>query len=90
MEIEARMTPGKRSYLDHAGPLHLAEGEYGKGRDGIWYARPPGMHMGSLENHEVTEHEDGTITVTPSILATEQNGDEKTMYHGYLIRGNWQ
>jgi hypothetical protein len=31
--------------------------------------------------HSVTEHEDGTITVSPSI-----QGDK---YHGNLIRGVW-
>lgn len=72
--------------LDENGELWLAEGEFGKGRDGMWYARPPGVHMGSLANHDVTEHPDGTISVSPSILID----DGRTQWHGYLIRGNWR
>ena len=32
---------GARIYPDAEGRLRLAEGDYGKGADGIWYARPP-------------------------------------------------
>jgi hypothetical protein len=38
-------------------------------------------------DHTVTEHEDGTITVSPSIL------DERPgcgTYHGWLERGVWR
>ena len=79
-------TQGKLKKLDEKRQLLLAECEYGKGRDGHWYARPPGMHMGSLANHDVTEHEDGTITVSPSIDITDENG----RWHGYLEKGVWR
>lgn len=70
--------------------LILAEGEYGKHpRDGKWYARPPGAHMGCLSNHQVTEHEDGTITVSPSILIQYEQGGPM-VWHGYLERGEWR
>ena len=42
--------------------------------------------MGGLENHDVTEHEDGTITVSPSILITGEGGS----WHGYLELGVWR
>lgn len=81
------ITPGRRKYPDADGTLRLAEGEYGKDpRDGVWYARPPGQHLGSLANHDVTEHEDGTISVSPSILIRGHDGE----WHGYIDRGVWR
>lgn len=68
------------------GDLLLKEGEYGKAPNGVWMCRPPGSHMGSLANHEVTENPDGTITVSPSILID----DGRTKWHGYLIAGEWR
>lgn len=79
-------TQGSRKQPDADGHLRLGEGEYGKGPDGNWYARPPGHHMGNLGAHDVTEHADGTITVAPSILISD--GD--TEWHGYLERGVWE
>lgn len=76
---------GQRAYPNSDGHLLLKEGEYGKWK-GDWYARPPGQHMGCLRNHLVEEHEDGTITVSPSILISDGN----TQWHGYLRRGIWE
>lgn len=75
-------TPGRRLADD---TVSFAEGDYGRIK-GVWYARPLGSHLGSLANHEVTEHEDGTITVTPSILVDDGRGQ----WHGYLERGVWR
>ena len=77
---------GTRKTPNSDGHLLLAEGEYGKGNDGIWYCRPPGNHMGNLGGHTVTEHEDGTITVSPSILIN----DGRSTWHGFLERGVWR
>lgn len=77
---------GSRKYMDDDGHLHLAEGEYGKDHRGVWMARPPGGHLGDLSNHEVTEHKDGTITVSPSILIT----CGVNQWHGYLELGVWR
>jgi hypothetical protein len=41
--------------------------------------------MGNLSGHSVTEHDDGTITVSPSIL-----DDGRSVWHGYLERGAWR
>lgn len=79
-------TQGTRAYPRDDGQLLLAEGEYGRDCCGIWRARPPGNHMGDLSGHEVTEHEDGTITVSPSILIN----DGRSEWHGYLRRGVWE
>ncbi len=77
-----------RAYPDAEGILILNHGEYGQSESGIWYVRPPGgYHMGSLEAHTVTEHDDGTITVSPSILLDDW---EFGKWHGYLIKGEWK
>ncbi len=59
-------------------------------QDGIggkvtWYICDPLGHVGRLVDHTVTEHEDGTITVSPSILDPAPGG-----WHGYLERGVWR
>jgi len=80
---------GRRVYPNESGELWLAAGNYGKDPvDGHWKASPPGpIGMGSLENHEVVEHEDGTITVSPSILIEQP---PIGTWHGYLERGVWR
>lgn len=62
-------------------------GDYFRGKDGVWYGRPPGCPnaLASLAGHTVTEHDDGTITVSPSILISGA-GD----WHGFLERGVWR
>lgn len=45
---------------------------------------------GNLAAHTVTEHEDGTITVSPSILVSGQDGERRFERHGYLERGIWR
>lgn len=62
-----------------------------KTRDGqhirwVWYVVTPNGLFGNLEKHEVTEHEDGTITVDPSILCDQPGLGE---YHGHLVAGVW-
>lgn len=81
-------TKGTRKYIGSDGHLWLDEGEYGQRKDGVWLARQPGGHLGNLSNHEVTEHEDGTITVSPSILIS--GGPNSNPWHGYLERGVWR
>ena len=57
---------------------------------GIWWLYLPGCGIGNLSNHTITEHEDGTITVHPSILVTGHDKGERTQRHGYLERGVWR
>lgn len=56
---------------------------------GWWVIRVPTGTYGSLNPkiHKVIEHEDGTITVSPSIdfSKTKPNG-----WHGYLEKGIWR
>jgi hypothetical protein len=81
---------GRRVY--DKSPHELFEGEYSKWgeHDGYWYAHCPGEHdlIANLSSHQVIEHEDGTITVSPSILCTDGAGGHS--YHGYLERGIWR
>lgn len=79
---------GRRNY-EVEGPHELAEGEYMKWGD-AWYAHCPGMYdlTANLGSHTVIEHEDGTISVSPSILCTD--GAAGHSYHGFLERGVWR
>lgn len=60
----------------------LHPGDYWKTPEGEWWAYAPKGGIGVLSDHQVTEHDDGTITVFPSILMPDK-------YHGYLERGVW-
>lgn len=69
-------------------------GDYGRHpRDGNWYACTPDGHLGNLSAHQVIEHDDGTITVSPSILVSMRDTEKKVdveLYHGYLEHGVWR
>lgn len=69
----------------------LAPGEYAKLPDGTWHADTPNGLGANLSQHHVVEHEDGTITVSPSILVEgRRNPSEKRLWHGFLERGVWR
>jgi hypothetical protein len=73
--------------------LHeMRPGDYGRSpKDGNWYCRTPSGLGGNLTRHEVTEHENGTITVSPSILVQAPGRSSgPTEWHGYLERGEWR
>ena len=69
-----------------------------------WYAACPiprddeGMIacLAWFRSHTVAEHEDGTITVSPSILCSAGGSNapeewkKKHYYHGWLERGEWR
>lgn len=81
---------GKRQDITDEHPV-LEPGEYGKHHvDGNWYCQAPGEgdFFGNLSKHTVVEHEDGTITVSPSILISRPHTGES--WHGYLERGVWR
>ena len=63
-------------------------GSYFKSARGVWMATTPNGLLGDLGNHEVVEHEDGTISVTPSILVTTHR--DEVQWHGFLERGVWR
>lgn len=68
-------------------PFDLQPGDYGLSLSGTWYGVPPGRPdlIANLTRHHVEEHDDGTITVEPSILV-DRDGER---WHGYLKRGAW-
>lgn len=79
---------GKRVEATAEGRLILLSGDYGiDPKNGGWYCCTPNGYVGNLQGHDVTEHEDGTITVSPSILVSD---GEKELWHGYLERGVWR
>lgn len=53
----------------------------------LWF-RDPTDAVGRVVRHAITEHDDGTVTVSPSILAT--SADHGHDWHGYLERGVWR
>lgn len=58
--------------------------------DNGWLMYFPNCGLGNLKKHTVTEHQDGTITVTPSILITGHENGKPTQVHGYLTKGVWK
>lgn len=67
----------------------LPHGSYWK-HDGLWYCITPNGCFGNLAKHAIAEHEDGTITVSPSILVSYPNRSEPKSWHGYLEKGMWR
>ena len=84
---------GRRVYWDDNNFPFSEPGDYGFYK-GAWHCIVPaiGCAVGNLNGHTVTEHEDGTITVTPSILVYggDGKGGKVEEYHGYLTRGVWK
>ena len=64
-----------------------ARGDYMQHASGTWYAMTPNGYLANLAAHDVIEHEDGTITVSPSILVRNHDGEQ---WHGFLDRGVWR
>jgi hypothetical protein len=62
----------------------LWPGEYAR-LNGIWHACSPNGLLANLGGHNVTEHPDGTITVSPSIEVTNRTN----YWHGHLQAGVW-
>lgn len=81
-------------------PLRRGDGiEFTENEKAKWYNQPywmcssPNGHVGNLQQHAIVEHEDGTITVSPSILiSTSYDGGKTTveLWHGFLERGVWR
>lgn len=84
-----KKTQGRRVWLDSEDCYKLESGDYTKTQHDFYMCRVPELcfHAGSLRGHKITEHEDGTITVSPSILHTEPNVGQ---WHGYLECGVWR
>jgi len=95
--------PGKGLKFDLPGDYGCIEvGEPERG-ERWWYGRLPsftggedslssGVGIGGTRmGHTVVEHEDGTISVYPSILWSREHCIlEKSWWHGYLEKGVWR
>lgn len=79
-----RIHPGADGYFQEP----VKPGDYFRSRDGTWSAMTPNGYRCGLRNHQVTEHDDGTITVGPSIRVLTSNDTE--VWHGFLERGVWR
>jgi hypothetical protein len=74
----------------------LALGDYAKctgSYQGWWHFRTPNgigfvVRWPGSAIHQLTEHEDGSVTLSPSVLAS--NGAGGLSYHGFLERGIWR
>lgn len=69
----------------------LEAGDYCQDWKGFWHGRSPTGLACNLSNHTVVEHDDRTITVTPSILIAGGlvAGVALPSWHGYLTKGEW-
>lgn len=88
-------------------PVRAADGrEFTAEERDAWWTKPywicesPNGHGGSLANHTIVEHEDGTITVHPSIAIRHKKPGThaekyedivwEELWHGFLERGIWR
>jgi hypothetical protein len=99
--MKGETTVGTRVYPDPDGWLDPAEiskpATYGRSihprviemRSGWWHITTPDGHVGGLNPtiHHIVEHEDGTITVTPSIDMSKRTPGA---WHGWLTKGVFQ
>lgn len=81
------LTPGRR-LPDDVEPWNVTQPAAYCVRGGVaWVCLPDGTGPCRLDGWTLTEHEDGTITTSPSILDKKPDGDG---WHGYLERGVWR
>ena len=85
MELVGRKLEGNVEYED-ARPGDYWKPVYEHRQPNEWWFRDPFGVIGRIVTHSVVEHEDGTITVSPSILRTGGGGSE---FHGWLKKGIW-
>lgn len=85
--------PGWSAFYGEGHKLIAAPGSYmlvtTEGTLRYLYLVDPTGHQGTVvsNKHTITEEPDGTITVSPSILATEdEHGHD---FHGFLQHGEW-
>jgi hypothetical protein len=75
-----------RRVFDFEDPIEFQPGDYGFYK-GYWWVYPPEDDTGPimLKGWTITENEDKTITVNPSIQVRG-----KVSWHGYLTNGEWR
>lgn len=64
-------------------------GDYYKIGEKLWALKAPNGAEGTVTTaHIVVEHEDGTVSIMPSLIFLDNNGQQ--VWHGYLERGVWR
>lgn len=85
------ITQGRR-VADETMPWDLEAGDYCLRNGAPWVCLPNGVGPARLEDWNPVWHEDGTLTLSPSIL--DSGGDSAkgipAGWHGYLERGVWR
>jgi hypothetical protein len=75
-------SPGEYSWMSYAVRQHHHPDEQGDGE--WWVCDPHGEFYRLVQRvHQWITYDDGTISITPSIVAPNGN------YHGFLQRGVW-
>lgn len=77
--VQGRRVESMREMLDSPDEITYCKTDHG------WLLSLPGIGPAGTRNHGLQEHDDGTITLSPSFLAT--NGDVRR--HGYFQGGWW-
>lgn len=67
-----------RPELDALGYEHTPRGAYWLDSQGAWSVCTPNGRIGSIAKHTVVEHEDRTISVSPSILVYATDAPTRT------------
>lgn len=73
--------------LDDSRICYWKATDYWPDQSELWLVYLPGAGIGNLSRHTVEEHEDGTITVSPSLVL--RGGENRGYRHGFLRRGEW-
>lgn len=90
------ITQGTRIYDKK--PWDLKPSEYLVAGDGsVWVVAPNGLGPSNLKTWNTEIHEDGTVTLSPSIMAyghsmLDEDGNKIDLpdWHGYLENGVWR
>lgn len=88
---------GRRVELDDVSVPDLEVGDYAVGDGFVWLRLPTGslarLNVAPAQREGpvwgMVEHDDGTITLDPSILQHEVPG-HAPRWHGYLVAGVWK
>lgn len=73
---------------DETKPWELEAGDYAKYKGRVFVVPPDGVGPLDVSSWSNTWHDDGTLTVSPSINRHPVNGDAG--WHGFLERGEWR
>lgn len=71
----------------------MQPGDYMKISTGEFIIKSPNGIVASIRNHKIIEHDDGTITASPSILLTGYTYPDRpgeVNWHGFLEKGVWR